>query len=299
MRRGLWIADHLVLLLLIVLLFHQGARQVAAPWAFLVFCLLVEGFFLWRYFCGGRQTAPCWIVLLVWLLLLAWELFATQYNLAHPVLIPSPENVFYVFYGEWRQLLAGLLSSTQLLLIGFAVALSLGVGLGLLTGWVKGLREVLYPIAYVISPIPPVVYAPYLIALAPTFRIASALVIILGIFWPTYLNMIIRVQSVDRRILDSARVLGLNTWEMVAKVLLPYVLPGVISGLKVSLSTSVMMLTFAEMMGATSGIGYFIINYTHYANYTNVVAGIILVAFWVTLLNRLVNLLEVKVIKGR
>ena len=85
---------------------------------------------------------------------------------------------------------------------------------------------------------------------------------------------------------------------MVGKILLPYVLPGLVSGLKVSLATSIMMLTFAEMMGATSGVGYFIINYTHYGNYTNVVAGIILVALWVTVLNKLVTLLEKKLVKG-
>ncbi|MCR4963307.1 MAG: ABC transporter permease subunit [Firmicutes bacterium] len=298
MRRLLFLLDHIALCALVAIVFHQGARDVVAPWAFLAFLALAELFFLFQYRKEQNRTAASWIILLIWLLMLVWECCATQWDVAHPVLIPSPENVFNVFFTEWKQLLRGLYSSTQLLVIGFALALSLGVGLGLLTGWVDGLRRVAYPIAYVISPIPPVVYAPYLIALMPTFRSASALVITLGIFFPTYLNMIVRVQSVDRRIIDSARMLGVTTPQMVGKILLPYVLPGLVSSLKVSLSMSVMMLTFAEMMGATSGVGYFIINYTHYGNYTNVVAGIILVAVWVTVLNKLVNLLERKVVKG-
>ena len=297
MKRSLFAATQVLTAGLIALVFQPGARLVQTPWAFVVFLLLVEAFFLVQFFCRGKKTATCWIMLLVLLVALSWEVCATQLNIAHPVLIPAPENVFLMFYTQWQELAEGLLASSELLLIGFAIALTLGVLLGLVTGWVKGLRETLYPIAHVISPIPPVVYAPYLIALAPTFRTASALVITLGIFWPTYLNMILRVQSVDRRILDSARMLGVSTGQMVGKVLLPYVLPGVISGLKVSLATAIMMLTFAEMMGATSGVGYFIINYTHYGNYTNVVTGIILVAVWITVLNRLVSLLERKLVR--
>lgn len=174
---------------------------------------------------------------------------------------------------------------------------SLGMCLGLPVGWIPRIREIFYPIANVLAPIPPVVFAPYLIALMPTFRSASALVIFLGIFWPTFLSIIIRVSSIEHRILDSARVLNVSNYTMISKILFPYVIPGVVSGLKVTMTTSVMMLTFAEMMGATSGMGYYIINYTNYANYTNVLAGIILVGVVVTILNWLVNVIQIKAIK--
>ena len=149
------------------------------------------------------------------------------------------------------------------------------------------------------TPIPPIVYAPYLVALMPSFRSASALIIFLGIFFPTFLNMIIRVGSIEKELLDSAKAMALTNWQMVTQILLPYVFPSVISGLKVTLTTSIMLLIFAEMMGATSGMGYYIINYTHYANYTNVVAGIILVGIVVTILNALVTKIQKHAIKWR
>ena len=123
------------------------------------------------------------------------------------------------------------------------------------------------------------------------------MVIILGIFWPTFLNMMIRVDSIDRQILDSARVLNLSQMAMVFQVLLPYAFPGIINSLKVTVTTAVMMLTFAEMMGATSGMGYYIVNYNTYANYTNVVAGIIVVGIVVTMLNKIVGMIQKKVIQ--
>ena len=76
-------------------------------------------------------------------------------------------------------------------------------------------------------------------------------------------------------------------------------LPGVLSGLRSSLSSAFMLLTLAEMMGARSGLGYFIRNFADYANYTNVVAGIILVALVITLLNRGVTALERRLIRWR
>ena len=68
-------------------------------------------------------------------------------------------------------------------------------------------------------------------------------------------------------------------------------------GLKTQLPSAMLMLVMAEMYGATSGLGYFVINYTNYANYTNVVAGIIMVGVVVTVLNSLVGLLERKTVK--
>ncbi|UWG97612.1 MAG: ABC transporter permease subunit [Candidatus Dehalobacter alkaniphilus] len=296
-----FVVAHLLFLALIVAVLYPGQKTVQPNPAFLTGMGVIELLYLykiWRALRKGKSLqVPSDIVILVWLFLLVWELLVTQLNLMHPVLVPAPEDVFHVFRTQYQTLLEGVVSSLELLLIGFFLGLSLGVILGLPAGWIPRLRDVFYPIANVLAPIPPVVFAPYLIAIMPTFRSASALVILLGIFWPTFLGMIIRVGSIDSRILESARVLNVDNRTMVLKILFPYVLPGVVSGLKVSLTTSVMMLTFAEMMGATKGMGFYIINYTHYANYTNVVAGFIVVGVVVTFLNWIVNIIQTKAIK--
>ena len=156
-----------------------------------------------------------------------------------------------------------------------------------------------FPIARVISPIPPIIYTPYIVALMPTFRSASVVVVVLGIFWPTFMNTVLRVTGMEERLLDSARALCPDTWTMVTRILFPYVWPGIIRSLRVMLSTSFLILTMAEMMGASSGMGYFIKNYSDYANYTNVVAGIILVGVVVSLLNGVIGFLERKLIKWK
>ena len=189
-----------------------------------------------------------------------------------------------------------MIYSMELWAAGFSGGMLMGVILGLFAGWRQELRNFIYPIANVMAPIPAIVFSPYLVAIMPSFRSASILVILLGVFWPCLLTTINRVVSMDERILDSARMLNLSDWEMVWKILLPYVFPSVIMGLKVSVTTSLLMLNFAELMGASHGMGYYIQNSITYANYTHAIAGIICVGVVVTLINKLVVLVQKKYI---
>ena len=246
-------------------------------------------------------TISCNVILLFqnqyFFVLLFWQVYTTRLGRGHIILVPTPEAVFSVFYTMRERMILGVFSSLSLLLIGFGVSLPLGVALGLIAGWNSRLRDTVVPIARVLSPIPAIIYAPYLIAIMPSFRSASAMVLIIGIFWPTFLQMVARVGALDQRILDSARVLGLKQRELLWEVLLPWVMPGILTGLRGSLSSAFMLLTLAEMMGAHSGLGYFIRNFADYANYTNVLAGILLVALVITLLNRAVTALETRLVR--
>lgn len=288
---------HLLFVLLMVQVALPGKNETASPLLFLCAAALAELICLWHIVRRKNARAAGDIGAALFLLFNLWELWATVLGQAHPILVPTPEAVFQVFWDQRQLMLRGIGSSLSLLAIGFSIALPLGALLGMLAGWSPRLRGFLVPIARVLSPVPAIIYAPYLIALMPSFRSASALVIILGIFWPTFLQTVGRTAGLDPHILDSARVLCLSDREMVFQIFLPALLPGLISGLRVSLSTSFMLLTLAEMMGATSGLGYFIKNFADYANYTNVIAGILLVALVVTALNGLVTLLERKAVR--
>ena len=138
---------------------------------------------------------------------------------------------------------------------------------------------------------------PYLVALMPSFRSASLLVIVLGVFWPTFLTTVNRVSAMEPQILDSARMMNPGTGTVIGRILLPYILPGVVSGLKVSMTTSLLMLNFAELMGATHGMGYYVQNSITYANYTHAVAGILVIGMVVTVLSALVTQLQARLIK--
>ena len=266
---------------------------------FLATIFLMEGIWIFQCLRKGVSTATQDILSLLYGALIFWEIMTTKLDLAHQVLEPPPEAVFQAFYTQRALMLKGIFSSLELLFLGMVLGLSLGMGLGMLVGWVPRAKAMFFPVARVISPIPPIIYTPYIVALMPTFRSASVVVVVLGIFWPTFMNTILRVTSMEEKLLDSSRALCPSTWTMISKILFPYVWPGVIRNLRVMLSTSFLILTMAEMMGASSGMGYFIKNYSDYANYTNVVAGIILVGIVVTVLNQGIGFWENKLIKWR
>ena len=282
---------------LLVTIAIPGKMAPASPAAFYGAALLIEALFLWRFFVNNCKASTSYIVIMVWSMLIVWEVCSTDLKLTHPVLIPLPENVFNVFPKLHTELLKNITSSLSLLAAGYFSALILGNILGLFAGWIPKLRETAYPIARALAPIPAIVFAPYLIMLMPNFRSAAIMAIFLGIFWPTLLNAILRVGSMDQRVIESARMMGLSTPEIIFQVMLPYMYPGIVNGMKVQMATGMLMLVMAEMYGATSGMGYFVLNYTNYGNYTNVVAGIICVGLVVTVLDCLLGLLIKKTVK--
>ncbi len=293
------IAHILLVALLIIITCVPNQRIISVTYYPLVVgVLVIEALYLVRLFfmrrSGRFSTGPTDIIVLVWLFFIVWDLASTKFNVAHPVLVPAPEAVFNVFYAQAAVIGNDILTSTTLLLMGFIGGLALGVVLGIVCGWVPRLRAMFFPIANVLAPIPPTVFAPYLIVLLPTFRSASAFIILLGVFWPQFLNMIVRVSSLDVQLLDNAHTLGVKNFTMITRIILPYVLPEVLKGLRVSMTTAFLMLTFAEMLGATSGVGYFISNANNYANYTNVVAGIIVCGVMVTILSSITSYIQKK-----
>ena len=296
----------LVILLVSVVCLPNGRTTTRPYLSFLAAIAVMEGLFLISVFrrrpkyeccCARAGTGPFDIICLVWVLLIIWELVTSVFNVAHPVLVPAPENVFDTFREQWDKMLLNVAYSLQLLLIGLVIGLAAAVALGLAAGWIPRIRAFAYPIANVMAPIPPIVFSPYLVALMPTFRSASLSVIILGVFWPTFLNTVNRVSAMERQILDSARMLNPSTGTMIWRVLLPYIFPGVISGLKVTLTTSMLMLNFAELMGATHGMGFYVQNSITYANYTHAVAGILVIGIVVTVLSSVVGWLQKRLIK--
>lgn len=294
LNRRFLIAQMLLLVLAAIVVAVPNAKMLSVTYypllvALLIMDLLYFAMIVSRAKRGIESTGPNDIIVFVWVLLIVWELASTKMAITPNVIVPTPEEVFNVFYTSYDTLWKNVVSSTSLLMVGYLGGILLGVVLGIICGWVPRLREMFYPIANVMAPIPPTVFAPYLVVLMPSFRSASACIILLGVFWPQFLNMVLRVSSLDPKLLDNARSLCVSTPTMIGRIILPYVMPGILQGLRVSLTTAFLMLTFAEMIGATAGIGFYITNSNIYANYAAVIAGIIVCGIVVTVLSAITS----------
>ena len=284
-----------VILMVLVLQPAAAERKFESPLAFIAVILLAEIFYLWSVL-RKQSRAASDIATVIFAFFIFWE-YITKYGNAHTVLMPSLENVFNVFVTDYANMLEGLVSSLKLLGIGVSLALILGIGLGIFVGWVQRLREAVFPIAKVVSTIPPLVYIPYVVAIMPTFKMASVFVVFSGVFWPTFMYVINYIAGIDKKILDSAKTLNVTTPTMIFQIILPYIFPGIIRNLALSISSAFMCLTGAEMIGASSGLGYYVQKAANFINYPKVLAGIIFIGVVVTFINKFVVFLEKKFVK--
>ncbi|MFA4862016.1 ABC transporter permease [Methanoregula sp.] len=254
---------------------RQAASDASAFFGVLV--LLAVLFTAGLVGCKKNTRAVTDIFIVIAVILLLWEVLLGKLSLLDPLLFPGPAQVFQVFVSDWQLMLYGAVGSLGIMVIGYGLALALAIPLGLYIGWRRRLFDVAYPIAKAVSPIPPTVYLPYAIVLLPTFASASVFLIFIGAFWPILVGTIYGVFAVDHRIINSARTLGLSDYQMVRRILLPGAMPSIFSGSMISLIMAFISITVAEMIAATSGLGWYI-EYNHqFANYDKVIAGMILI----------------------
>ena len=102
---------------------------------------------------------------------------------------------------------------------------------------------------------------------------------------------------VEKKIVNSAKVLNLSTSTILFKIIIPFNMPRIINAIPIHLSSALITLTAAELIGADSGMGYYVRIALNFANYDKAIAGIFFIGLVVTFLNGLVNLLKRKLIK--
>jgi NitT/TauT family transport system permease protein len=268
-----------------------------SPLVFAIVLVLIELRFIFSLRKKSKSQAAKDITGFVFIVAFIWELVVSRLNLLPYVFVPALENVFYVFVQDYALIIAGFFSSMYLLLVGMTTSIVIAVILGTLVGWNPRLTKAIYPIAKAVSTVPPLIYTPYVVLIMPTFRMASIFVIFLTNFWSTFMGAINNTAFVEKRIINSARVLNLSTPIILFKIIIPFNLPRIINGLPIHLASALMTLTAAEMLGADSGMGFYVRMSLNFANYTKAISGIFFIGLVVTALNAVINFAKKKLIK--
>jgi NitT/TauT family transport system permease protein len=289
---------NLLFIAAVVLAFLPASFHLDAPWAYLAVLAWFEIMSIFNMsYTKKKLVNVVDLYSIIFAFFLLWDLGSKVFKVLHFTLFPPPQNVFYIFTQDYPQMLEGFIHSMFLIFTSVGLGMGLGVILGLFVGWYQRPREALSPVINVIASVPSLVYAPYVVAVSPTFRIASVIVIFMGIFFPTMMNMASNVKNVDQKLIDSAKSLNLSDFAMLVKVLLPSCAIPIIGSLRIRIATAFMILVMAETIGATSGLGYYVKRWAAWADYPKVFAGIILIAVVVTGINALIGLFEQRVLK--
>lgn len=185
-----------------------------------------------------------------------------------------------------------LLASTLRALSGFAIAVALGVPLGLFIGWYRTLAEVLDPLLELFRNTAPLALLPVFVLVLGMGETSKVSMVVYSCIWPVVLNTVSGVRNVDPLLIRSARSMGLRPLQLFVKVVLPASVPSVFTGIRIAGAYSILVLIAAEMVGAKAGLGY-LVNYSQFTfEIPKMYAGIITLALLGLAFNQAVLIAE-------
>ncbi|NRB30103.1 MAG: ABC transporter permease [Rhizobiaceae bacterium] len=153
--------------------------------------------------------------------------------------------------------------------LGFLIATSIAVPLGIAMGLSKTVNGAVNPLIQIFKPVSPLAWLPIVTMIIsatyaspwpwmPKALLISAITVTLCSMWPTLINTALGVASVDKDLMNVGRVLQLPTWKTITRLVLPSSLPLIFTGLRLSLGVGWMVLIAAEMLAQNPGLGKFV-----------------------------------------
>ncbi|MBY9080690.1 ABC transporter permease [Paenibacillus sp. HN-1] len=232
--------------------------------------------------------------------LLLWQA-AGAFGVLSPSLLPTPLEIGrqFIKLAESGRLLTHLEASVLRAAAGFALGGSLALIIGLATGLSRHLEELLDPSLQMMRTVPLLSIIPLFILWFGVGQLSQVLLIALGAFFPLYVNTFAGVRGVDRKLYEVAQILEYSRLQQVLRLIIPSALPNILLGIRLSLGVAWLCLVVAEMMGASSGIGYMIAEARQYSQTAAVFVGIGIFAAVGKLSDSLVRLLESRLLRWR
>src|SRR5690606_12018749 len=217
-----------------------------------------------------------------------------------PYLLPAPSSLLQslaeLVEGDlWQHI--GV--STWRVIWGFAIGSGLGLIFAIFVGLNKQAEEFLEPSFSAIKSIPSLAWIPLLLLWLGIDEASKITLIAIGAFFPTYTNTEAAIQGVDRKLIEVARVYRLKYWQQIQQIVLPAASPGILTGLRNSLSLSWMFMIAAELIAATQGIGYLLSDGRETSRPDIVIIAIILLAILGKITDKLMKILETRLLRWR
>jgi sulfonate transport system permease protein len=232
-----------------------------------------------------QQTAPKSRARLLWpalglllpvTLAVVWEL-VVRMGWATGRLAPPPSVIFSTFAdlarsGELQHHTAATLWRVWW---GFLIGAGVATIIGAAAGYSVWMRRLLDPSLQALRAIPSIAWVPLFILWLGIFEASKITLIAVGVFFPVYLGLMGAIQSVDRKLVEVGRAFRLSDIAMVRRILLPAVLPAYVISLRSGLGLGWMFVVAAELMGASEGLGYLLIDGQQLGKPAEIVAAIV------------------------
>ena len=183
-------------------------------------------------------------------------------------------------------------SSLQVALLGFLLAVVIGVPLGWLMGWYRGADAFLRPIFEIIRPIPPVSWIPLTIVWLGIGLPAKSFIVFFAAFVPCLINAYTGIRQTKEVLKNVGKTFGASYFTVFWKVGIPSSLVMTFAGIKVAIGNAWATLVAAEMLAASSGLGYMILMGRSYARVDLIILGIVVIGVLGVIIAAVINWVE-------
>lgn len=238
--------------------------------------------------------------------LAAWYI-VTATGAFSETIIPSPKSVWDSFIDvtkngyKGNSLLVHLATSMKRLTIAYLLVVVTAVPLGLLSGYNSKIRSIIEPLVEFYRPLPPLAYYTILVLWMGIDESSKLALLFLAGFAPVYIACVSGVVRIKEDYINGAKTLGAGKTQIFFYVIFPAALTDVFTGLRTALGVEYTTLVAAEMVAATAGMGWLVLDASNYLRSDTVFMGVIIMGITGILLDRIIRFIEKKVIhwKGR
>ena len=250
---------------------------------------------------GFRPTARRGIGIVVFVLLIAMIEWGTRAGWISNLTLPRPSDVAQTFVDLWNTglLFQHLIPSINRLIVGGAMGISTGILVGVMIGLFSYARAGLVPLVAAIFPIPKIALLPLFVIWFGIDEGSKYALIALGTFTPTVVATYGAVDNVDRTLIRMGQSFGLSWLSIVRKIVLPGALPGILSGMRVSVAIGIILLVAAEMLGAEYGVGAYILQAGALYDLERLFAGVVILSVLGVLTSWMIGQAEKRLLRWR
>lgn len=244
---------------------------------------------------GGFSPKPHrWIGVAVFVVLILVAEWGTRAGWISALTLPKPSDVLDNFRKLYESglLFKHLGPSLSRLVVGAAIGASVGISVGVLIGLFSYIRSGLVPLVAAIFPIPKIALLPLFVIWFGIGEGSKYALIAFGTFTPTVVATYGAVDNVDRTLIRMGQSFGLSWWSIVRKIVLPGAMPGILSGLRISLAIAIILLVAAEMLGAEYGIGAYILEAGSLYDLERLFAGVVILSLLGVIVSAVIGVIE-------
>ena len=217
------------------------------------------------------------------LLLATWSLISYQTpELPGPIktwhsAVEVFRNPFYINGPNDMGIGWNILNSLKRVALGFGLAAIVGIPLGFIIGRFQFISRMVAPIISLLRPVSPLAWLPIGLLVFKAANPAAIWVIFISAIWPMIINTAVGVSKVPQDYMNVAKVLNLSEWKIVTRILFPYVLPYMMTGVRLSIGVAWLVIVAAEMLTGGVGIGFWVWDEWNNLNVEHIIIAIFIV----------------------